>query len=71
MEQTFDSITDARTYVMNSGVLDWDWGVDAPKDISDKLAEHLFRGHFSSFNDCLKSFIKTVLKQSPSEYGLR
>lgn len=71
-----NSKDDAITYVTNSGVLDWDWGV-IPHGVDplEKLATYIWhntQGYLTDdvFNDLLRDFISLELKQEPGDYGL-
>lgn len=68
----FDSLDDAKTYVDNMGVVDWDWDGEPFEEVMHKLAKH-FRANADgkkTEETLLKSFIKDVLKQDPKNYSL-
>lgn len=71
----FNKLSDAKTYVINSGVVDWDWGNTnySNSEIVEELLPAYIRSNSNSdenFDSLLKSFITEVLGQNPSDYGI-
>lgn len=69
------TLTDARTCVENSGVLDWDWDsaqYSNDQIIDDLLPQFVYENCNSSdeINEILPRFISNVLKQNPRDYGV-
>lgn len=70
----FPTLEDAKTFVGNSGVIDWEWYSDEYGDeeiINDLLPEYLYynMATLDDFDDVLKSFIEDVLHQNSVDYG--
>ncbi len=67
----FAIITDARTFVGNSGVIDWNWGTeDDDQVIEALLPEFLYRQgqDYCCLSTALRTFIPTVLQQDLADY---
>lgn len=76
-----NSITDAKNYVLNSGVADWDWSHDTYTNdeiVNDLLPQYLRANYCNDhaadtdqeFNRVLAQFIDVELQQNPADYGI-
>jgi hypothetical protein len=82
MTTEFASFADARTYVCDSGIVDWDWGNGRDGDeISDRLARLLWERYSEirdndedanapTFSDALRDFVVAELGDDPDDYSL-
>lgn len=67
----FASLLEARDFVSNSGVVDWNWKNRKSDQVLISFANMLYRrGPFESFNNALKIFIKDVLCDDPNDYPI-
>lgn len=71
------SLTDARTAVANSGVIDWAWGTDDDYAVVDRHLPAFIRQEASvdridddEFHALVARFITEKLGQKPADYGL-
>ena len=68
-----NTLQDARTWVINSGVLDWEWGDNQDYiQVLNSLAFFIFQNkeRFQDKESLLTAFIKEELHQNPNDYGL-
>ena len=70
----FPTLADAKTFVGNSGVIDWEWYSDEYSNeeiVNDLLPGYLYynMATLDDFDDVLKSFIEDVLHQNSADYG--
>ncbi|MHC1602593.1 MAG: hypothetical protein ACXQS4_05135 [Methermicoccaceae archaeon] len=76
MVNNYESITDARTAVYNSGVSDWDWGTDRDgternsDEVLEKLAQFLRATDAELSDATLALFVRAVLGDNPEDYDL-
>ena len=71
----FHSLYEAKEYVNNRGILDWEWGSDEYSDeeiINDLLPEYVYEysEEIESFEELLRKFILEELGQNPADYSL-
>jgi len=72
----YESITDARTAVGNSGVVDWDWGNNPDgserdsDEVLEKLAQFLWIASAELTDYTLGLFVRAVLGDNPEDYDL-
>ena len=64
----FTTITDAKTFVLNSGVFEWEWGGDAS---CDGFARFLWRNYGevdeNDYDEELAAYLTSV-GEDPAEY---
>lgn len=72
---TFTTAADARTFVLNSGILDWGWGSAASWEAfaawlwQHHSDEDLPRDHKAWWNECLRRYLVSV-GEDPADYSL-
>ena len=67
----YTTITDARTEVLNSGVIGWDWGEGRDsQEVLESLARFLWREGLPLSPEALERFIREVLHDDPELYSL-
>lgn len=71
----FNSLTDVKTYIDNSGILNWEW--DSTKYSDDEIIDNLLPDYIYSncndeteFDSELSNFIINVLNKNPKDYGI-
>lgn len=70
---SYETISDARTAVKNSGVENWRWGPEyegREDDVLNALATYLRVGGWELNDTSLAGFVRHVLGDYPSEYDL-
>lgn len=68
---TLDTITDAQTYVANSGIADWEFGGFASTgDFAEWLYWNFTSFEEEIFDDLVAEYLISV-GEDPDEYGLR
>jgi hypothetical protein len=68
----FDSVQDARDYIGNAGISEWDFGGYRWSDIEGQLAVWMYRHvhGYESFEAALAKWIWFHLRHDPRDYGL-
>lgn len=69
-EMNLNSITDARTFVSNSGVADWEWGGSASADgFAVWLRANRDTVDAADYDDELRAYLRSV-GEDPAAYSL-